>query len=175
MQERQKHIDAFEMFYKLGGQPTTDNCTKVAEEFQISARTFWNWYKELNWKEQVILRNRANKPEIQANTDREVVKSKADHLAAVLREIDQADKIIQRYEKLIADASEKINKGEIAIASVPELGSIGRTLKDLAGYRIDLRKQALVLMGEADSRTDHNIRLIDLLKAGREQSGNDND
>ena len=144
IKEGLKQIEAFEHFYSLGGKATKENCRRVAETMQMSARTFWNWYKRYNWKEKVEQRNIENSKKIEAKTDKTIVNSKADYradiktqlgiLKAILNKVIQdfksnnvldvdnvkdLEKVINSYEKLtkldLSIMGEKLDKQEIII------------------------------------------------------------
>lgn len=78
MKEALRHKEAFEFFYSLDGRPTAENCRRVADKLQISERSFWNWYKELNWKLRVEQRDIENAKKVEQKTNSEVVDAKAD-------------------------------------------------------------------------------------------------
>ena len=78
MKESLKHKEAFEFFYSLNGRATANNCRKVSDRYQISERTFWRWYKELNWKLRVEQRDIENAKKVEQKTNSEVVDAKAD-------------------------------------------------------------------------------------------------
>jgi hypothetical protein len=101
MKEKQKHLDAFEFFYLMGGVASDENCSKVAGKFQVSERTFWNWYKNFGWKERVELRNIEINKEVIKKTNPAIVDNKAKYLTYV--------------HKLFDDWKKKVDNGEIPV------------------------------------------------------------
>ena len=101
MKEKQKHLDAFELFYTLGGEASHENCRGVAEELQISERTFWNWYKKFGWKERVQLRNIDVSKEVEKKTNSTIADNKAKYLTYV--------------HKLFDDWKKKVDSGEAPV------------------------------------------------------------
>lgn len=101
MNEKQKHLDAFEMFYLLGGEGSKENCRKVSSKFQITERTFWNWYKKLGWKERVHLRNIEVNKEVVQKTNSKIAENKAKYLTYV--------------HKLFDDWKRKVDCGEAPV------------------------------------------------------------
>lgn len=127
MKEKQKHLDAFEFFFALGGAATEENCRKVAEKFQISERTFWNWYKKLGWKERVQLRNIEVSKKVEEKTNTTIADNKAKYLSYV--------------HKLFDDWKNKVDQGEIPV-EVKSVSDVDKVVK-----------LALLLQNEATDKT----------------------
>lgn len=89
MREKLRHKQAFDYYYSLGGEASQSNCSKVAEKFQISERTFWNWYKALNWQHRVEQRDIENGKKLEKKTDNAIVNSKADYRALIKKTVDE--------------------------------------------------------------------------------------
>lgn len=132
MREKQKHIDAFDYFYQLGGAASNENCRLVAEKFQISERTFWNWYKKLGWKERVHLRNIDVGKRVEEKTNTTIADNKANYLSYV--------------HKLFNDWKAKVDAGEVPV----EIKSVSDVDK--------IVKLALLLQDEATDKTETKIQ-----------------
>ena len=132
MREKQKHIDAFDYFYQLGGAASAENCRRVAEKFQISERTFWNWYKKLGWKERVHLRNIDVGKKVEEKTNTTIADNKANYLSYV--------------HKLFNDWKAKVDSGEVPV----EIKSVSDVDK--------IVKLALLLQDEATDKTETKIQ-----------------
>lgn len=139
MKEELKHIKAFEKYYTLGGEPTKENCRKVSEEFHITERTFWNWYKKLNWRKRVEQRNMENSKKIAGKTDEVIVNTKADYRVEIKIQLGILKAILN---KIIEDFKEK---RIIEVKSTTGLGNV------ISSYE-RLCKLDLLLMGEATER-----------------------
>lgn len=116
MKERMKHRDAFEFFYALGGAPTNKNAAAVAKEFKVTERTFWNWYKKLDWKEKVQLRDIEISKGVEEKTITTLVENKAKYLSYVHKLFDDLKKKIERGEfpveiKSVSDLDKAIKLG----------------------------------------------------------------
>ena len=101
MNEKQKHLDAFEMFYLLGGIASDENFSKVSGKFQVTERTVWNWYKKFGWKERVHLRNIDVNAEVVQKTNSKIAENKAKYLTYV--------------HKLFDDWKRKVDGGEAPV------------------------------------------------------------
>lgn len=128
MKEKEKHLDAFELFYRMGGIASQENCSKVADKLQISERTFWNWYKKFGWSERVHLRNIEINKEVVKKTNSSIVANKAKYLTYV--------------HKLIDDWKKKVDAGEIPVeiksaADVDKIVKLALLLQDEAGEIIE--------------------------------------
>lgn len=114
MREKQKHLDAFEYFYSLGGGATKDNCRRVAQKFHISERTFWNWYKNLGWKERVHVRDIDVAKKVAEKTTTTIADNKAKYLTFV--------------HKIIDDLKNKFENGEIPV-EIKSVSDLDRAIK----------------------------------------------
>ena len=128
MNEKQKHLDAFELFYRLGGVGSDENFSKVSGKFQVTERTVWNWYKKFGWKERVHLRN--------IDVNKEVVKKTNSKLAA------NKAKYLTYAHKLFDDWKKKVDIGEIpveikTVSDVDKIVKLALLLQDEAGEIIE--------------------------------------
>ena len=131
MKEKEKHLDAFEYFYSLGGAASAENCRRVADKFQMSERTFWNWYKNLGWKERVHLRNIEVAKGVEEKTNSTLIENKANYLSYV--------------HKLFNDWKAKVDAGEVPV----EIKSVSDVDK--------IVKLALLLQDEATDKTETSV------------------
>lgn len=130
MQEKQKHLDAFEAFYAMGGVGSDSNVSDLAKKCQVSERTIWRWYKAFGWKERVHLRDIAVAEEVSKKTTSTIAENKAKYLTFV--------------HKIIDDLKKKFESGEIPveIKSVSDLDKavkLGLLLQDEATDRQELK------------------------------------
>lgn len=146
MKEDLKRKEAFEFFYKLNGRPTAENCKKVSDKCQISERTFWRWYKELNWKLRIEQRDIENAKKVEQKTNSEIIDAKADFRKT----------IFAIHQMLKKSLNEFIKKNEtIQILTTKDLGRVVLILDKLA--RLDMG-----LVGEVVDHTD--VKMEDVLK-----------
>lgn len=138
MREAQKHKDAFEYWLSLGGKANNEDCRQIAEKFHISERTFWNWYKELNWANRRDIRLNARAKKLEDKVDNAVVDRKAKELA----EVDELDAILM--EKARATTG-------IDIEDAKDLASIANVIEKL-------KKLKQLLIGEDTERIDGKIK-----------------
>ena len=128
MRETQRHKDAFEYWLSLGGGTGLDDCIKVAQEFHISKRTFWNWYNELNWANRRDIRLNARAKKLEEKVDNNVVDRKAKELA----EIAEIKAIAIGTIKATIDVTkEKLDKLKVKIETPHELAVMIKTYKEL--------------------------------------------
>jgi hypothetical protein len=165
MREQERHIDAFEYFYSLGGAASKENCRRVADKFQISERTFWNWYKKLGWKERVHLRNIDVGKKVEKKTNSTIADNKAKYLTYV--------------HKLFDDLKYKVDHGEIpveikSVSDVDKLVKLGLLLQDEATDKTETRHKGSVDI-DVQLPNDPDLRakgrdLIQQIRAGQMES-----
>jgi hypothetical protein len=144
--ETKRHGDAFDYYYSLGegrGYP------QVASKFTVSRTSVKLWSKNFNWKERVIQRDLENNKKVEEKTNNAIVNTKADYRAGIGKDLKSLELFRQRAEKLIADATELIENGQIKIKSVEDLDRVTSTLKKYHDLKKDYIKQDLELMGES--------------------------
>ena len=74
--EGQRHIDAFEFYYKLGDDRSL---AKVAAEFQVSEQSAREWSRSFNWLLRVEQRDIEINRQLQKKLINSIVKAKADY------------------------------------------------------------------------------------------------
>jgi hypothetical protein len=88
MKEKQRHIDAFEIYFqqKQKGQSTTAAISSLKSECKVSEKTLWKWKKEFNWDDREAIRS----AEIQKNIEKKINKKAEDHRVRYLEIINNA-------------------------------------------------------------------------------------
>ena len=104
MKETQKTLEAFEYFVSLGGGATVANCTAIAEQFQVSDRTFWNWYSKLDWKKRLQAR-------LQPEANQSLSETRGKFLADIQGNIELVNSAISSSMTRSADGSIDIPNG----------------------------------------------------------------
>ncbi|OPY24753.1 MAG: hypothetical protein A4E26_00143 [Methanobacterium sp. PtaU1.Bin097] len=170
MREKQKHIDAFDYFYSLGGVASAENCRLVADKFQISERTFWNWYKNLGWKERVHLRNIDVGKKVEEKTNTTIADNKANYLSYV--------------HKLFNDWKAKVDAGEVpveikSVSDVDKIVKLALLLQDEATDKTETRHKGSVDI-DVQLPSDPGLRargrdLIQQIRTGQVESGDSGD
>lgn len=130
MKEKQKHLDAFEAFYAMGGVASDENVRVLSVKSQVTERTIWRWYKSFGWKERVHLRDIDVADKVAEKTTSTIADNKAKYLTFV--------------HKIIDDLKRKFEQGEIPveIKSVSDLDKaikLGLLLQDEATDRQELK------------------------------------
>jgi len=146
MKEKLKHIEAFELFYSLGGKASDKSCIKVAVKLQVSERTIWNWYKKFNWRERVDQRNIENAKSLGKKTDRAVINTRADYRAEIKTQLSILKAILNNVIK------------DIKAHNIIDINNTGQ-LKDVVNCYEKLGKLDLLMMGEATEEKDLNIKV----------------
>ena len=128
MNEKQKHLNAFELFFTLGGIASDENFSKISVKFHVTARTVWNWYKKFGWKERVHLRNIEVNKEVIEKTNSTIAANKAKYLTYA--------------HKLFDDWKKKVDSGEFPVeiksaSDVDKIVKLALLLQDEAGEIIE--------------------------------------
>lgn len=163
--EYQKEM-AFDRYYAMGAKRELKRLAgglAEAEEFKDGSpawKTLKKWSAANNWQERCKQRDIENSSKQHEKTDREVVKTKAAYRIEIGETREQLELFRTRFEKLIADATEAIEKGRIKINDVNELDRVASSLKKLHDLNKDYIHLDLKLVGEdVPDRTDLNIIL----------------
>lgn len=88
MTEEQKHIEAFEEFYVLGGVASKENVTYLSDKCQVSERTIWRWYNDYEWKKRTQIRNEVIRRELEKITNSKLIENKAKYLSFAHKLLD---------------------------------------------------------------------------------------
>ncbi|MHA2086294.1 MAG: hypothetical protein ACXABD_21325 [Candidatus Thorarchaeota archaeon] len=131
--------------------------------------TLRKWSSANNWQERCTQRDIDNAKKVQAQTDKSVVNSKADH-RKLIKELLEQDNTLDGYAiTLVGTAFDLITSGEMKVQTIKELVELMRTHQGSTAKKLDLIKTDLLLMGEADSRSEEKIIIVnDLTGAGDE-------
>lgn len=78
--ENLKQKEAFEYYYSLGDKR---NCSRVADEFQVSERTVYNWSKWFKWQERLQERDIKNADKLAEQTDETILNAKSKYIALI--------------------------------------------------------------------------------------------
>ena len=176
----QKEI-AFDAYYAMGAKRDLKILSvslKDTPEFSDHAPahiTLRKWSSRDNWQERANQRDIENSRKVQAQTDKSVVNSKADHRKLIKKLLEQ-DSTLDGYAiTLIGTAYDLISTGKMKVGSVKELVDLMRTHQGSISKIVELIKADLLLMGEADSREEHMVTFLDILREGRKGDGDDGD
>lgn len=157
MVETKRHGDAFDYYYSLGNERS---CQRVGIKLAVSRNSVQKWKKAFNWDERVVQRDLEINKKVEEKTNSAIVNTKADYRADIKKSRDELEIIRQRFEKLVADATQAIEDGEIKIHDVNELDRVASSLKKLHDLNKDYINLDLKLVGEdVPDRTDLNIVL----------------
>ena len=152
--ETKRHIEAFDEYYAMGKDR---NLVAVARQCSAGERTVARWSKDFNWQGRVAQRDLENGKKIMAKTDETVVNTKADYrrdIRLVLQPIKAAiNEVIVKDPKT----------GELGVNLIVD---DARQLAALVGALDRMVKLDMLLMGEADSRTDNTFKLYDVDLSG---------
>lgn len=157
---------AFDQYYAMGrARSLNELCmnladTEVFKSGSPALQTLKTWSRDNQWQERCKQRDIENSKPRQKETDREVVKTKAGYRVEIGEIREELTVFRQRVEKLIADATEAIEKKEIRITSVGELDTVTSSLKKYHDMNKDYINTDLKLIGEdIPDRSDLNIKL----------------
>ena len=157
MKETKRHGDAFDYYYSLGNERS---CQQVGIKLAVSRNSVQKWSQAFNWPERVIQRDLEINKRTEQKTNTAIVNTKADYRAGIAKDLASLKVIRQRYEKLIADATEKIESGAIEAKDVGDLDKLASALKKLHDLDKDYIKLDLLLVGEdLPDRTELSITL----------------
>jgi len=172
MREKQKHIDAFDEFYTLGGVASDENVRYLSGKCQVSERTIWRWYKKLGWKERVHLRNIEVNKEVEKETNSTLVANKAKYLTYV--------------HKLFDDWKRRVDSGEVpveikSVSDVDKIVKLALHLQDEPTDKIATEHNHKGSVGiDVKLPDDPKLRargrdLIQQIRAGEVESGDSGD
>ena len=145
---------AFDQYYAMGARRELKRLAgglRGAEDFKDGSpawKTLKKWSAANNWQERCKQRDIENSKPRQKQTDKEVIKTKAAYRVEIGETREQLELFRTRFEKLIADATEDIEKGEIKIHDVNELDRVASGLKKMHDLNKDYLKLDLEIIGE---------------------------
>ena len=164
--EFQKEM-AFDAYYAMGAKRDLKGLSvdlQGTENFSDRTptyKTLRNWSSANNWQEQCKQRDIENAKKVEAKTDREVVKTKAGYRVEIGEIREELKVFRQRVEKLIADATDAIEKKQIKIGGIPELDQVVSSLKKFHDMNKDYVKLDLQVIGEGDGQERQIIFIND--------------
>jgi len=158
MQETKRHGEAFEYYYSLG---ESRSYTEVARKFTVSRTSIHKWAKAFNWQFRITQRDLNINKKVEEKTDNAIVNTKADYR----RDIRLALQPVKAAINKAIVKNEETGQLEVRIPIVE-----AKDLSSVIGSFEKLVRLDLLLMGEADSRTEHRLLLIDILKEAREDN-----
>lgn len=138
---------------------TNENLNKLSTKFQVTERTIWAWYYELNWdkRRQEIVEAAAEE------VKEDAIKTVAEWKRLRLEEIKLDCERIKGYKDTLHRGFEylddRMDEGVIVCRSIQEVMQLAAALGKLEDIDDKKLKAALLLMGEADSRVDLSIKL----------------
>lgn len=136
------------------------NDTEEFRDRTPSIATLKNWSVKNKWQDLASERDKKNARKSQAKTDTVIVNTKADYRKDVKLALQPVKAAINKAIVKNPDTGQM--EVRIPIAEAKDLSSV------ISSF-VNLIKMDLLLMGEADSRTDHRY-LIDILKEAREEN-----
>jgi len=152
--ETKRHIEAFDKYYAMGEDRKLASLVSYCD---VTETTVKRWSRSFNWQMRIAQRDLENGKKIMAKTDETVVNTKADYREDIRR--------------VLQPVKAAINK---VIVKDPKTGKLGvnlivddaRQLAALVGALDRMVKLDMLLMGEADSRTDNTFKLYDVDLSG---------
>jgi len=152
--ETKRHIEAFDYYYALGEER---NLVSVALQYGFSERAVAGWSKDFNWQMRIAQRDLENGKKIMAKTDEVVVNTKADYREDIRRALQPVKAAINKV--IVKDTKTGELDVDITVDNAMQLAAVIGAFEKLV-------KLDLLLMGEADSRTDNTFKLYDVDLSG---------
>ena len=152
--ETQRHIEAFDRYFAMGKKRSLRS---AAGQQGVSEKTIFQWSKDFNWQGRIAQRDLENGKKTMAKTDKTVVNTKADYR----RDIRLAFQPVKAAINKVIVKNEETGELEVKLNM-----DDGRQLAAVVAAFATLAKLDLLLMGEADSRTDNTFKLYDVDLSG---------
>lgn len=157
MVETKRHGDAFDAYYAMGA---SRSLVALAGDQKVSVKTAKKWSTEFNWQLRLTQRDLDINKRVEQKTNTQIVNTKADYRATIKADLETLSVFRQRFEALIADVADAIEKKEIKIDSIEGLDRTASGLKKLHDLQKDYINLDLKLIGEdIPDRSDLNIKL----------------
>lgn len=157
MVETTRHGDAFNYYLSLIGPKRS--YTEVALKFKVSRTSVAKWAKAFSWVERVALRDIEINKQTENATSETIVNTKADYRAMIKERLEEDTALDGYVVALIGKAKELIESGEMKVETVRELVELMKVHQGSTAKKIDLMRAGLLMMGEADSKVDHGIKI----------------
>jgi hypothetical protein len=83
MKELQKHLDAFELYFKSkqDGANTEESIKLLMSDFKVSRKTAYKWKKEFDWDGREAIRSQEIQKRIEEKTNTTIVDNKVKYLS----------------------------------------------------------------------------------------------
>jgi len=83
MKELQKHLDAFELYFKnkQEGSSVVESIRLVCSKFKVSEKTAYKWKKEFDWDGREAIRSQEIQKRIEEKTNTTIVDNKVKYLS----------------------------------------------------------------------------------------------
>lgn len=182
MRESKQHAQAFEIYYKLDEKRSHK---EVAKKCKVHPRTVHTWSIKYNWVERVKLRDIENQPDVEKATNKQVINEKAKQLERIQKIIDGSPTEQNFIIKALNNSMKRDEEGNLILgkdkkpildikAGDPRgLAELARSLVSLRKAETDAMKHQLLLLGEADSRTEQGIVFISRIPRPAENKDDD--
>lgn len=172
--EYQKEM-AFDQYYAMGEQrdlKRLQGALQEAEGFTQGSpayKTIRKWSAANNWVERCKQRDLENSKKVQAKTDRSVVNTKADYRKMIKENLEETLTLDGYTMALVGGVFDLITKKSLKVTKLNELLDVIKSHQFSTAKKVELIKTDLLLMGEADSRSEEKIIIVnDLEGAHRE-------
>lgn len=85
MKESQKHLDAFELYFKFiqSNKTKSESIIGVSSEYNIATSTVWRWNKLFDWDGRTAIRSKEIQKQVEKRTNRTIVENKASYLSII--------------------------------------------------------------------------------------------
>ena len=170
MRETKAHADAFNEYYLMGDKRSL---RALADQLEFSERTYFKWSTIHNWQERIALKDIEISRKLNDKVDDQIVNTKADYRKMIKERLLNIKTETGYLTKAYGTAKKKLedeDNDELDVSNIRELTDLAKAMQGMYKEEQALMKLDLLMMGEADSRVEGNINLIDLLRAGREKS-----
>lgn len=88
--ETKRHIEALDLFYRLGGGAATDAVAdEVAKNMHIHERTVWKWFENFHWRKRMDEWNEEVALQTKTKSIADAVETKARHRVIVSKMVDK--------------------------------------------------------------------------------------
>jgi hypothetical protein len=148
MREERHHIEAFDKYYTMG---ESRSLLSLADHCNVTERTLKRWSIAFNWQERISQRDIENGKKIMAKTDRAVVNTKADYRKDIRLALQPVKAAINSaiVEKKNPETGQMEKQLSFSVGEAKDLAIMVNSLEKLV-------KADLLLMGEADSHSEHS-------------------
>lgn len=147
MVETKEHKEAFNEYYLMGADRSL---RELASLRGVAAKSTGRWSKEFNWQERIELKDIDLSRKTEEKLDDAVVNTRADYRKDVKLMLQPLKALIN--SAIEVDKKTGITKIKFEVNDARDMASI------VASYE-KLIKVDLLLMGEADLRVDHGIKI----------------